>query len=75
MSESPKKSSLPDFDEVKDFVGKLCNDLKKSVTEIYQEYQDKRAEKRAEKSEKGPAESKEPEKSSEDEAGSEKDDQ
>ena len=33
MSESPKKSSLPDLDEVKDFVGKLCSDVKKSVTE------------------------------------------
>ena len=52
MSESPKKSSLPDLDEVKDFVGKLCNDVKKSVTEIYQEYQDKRAEKKDKKGSK-----------------------
>lgn len=43
MTDNPKKSKLPDLDEVTSIVGKLFNDVKKSVTEIVDDYKEKRA--------------------------------
>ncbi len=45
MAESPKKSALPDFEEIVGIFGKLCSDLKSSVSEIAKDYKAKREEK------------------------------
>lgn len=37
-----KKSKLPDLKEITEMAGKLINDVKKSVTTIYQDYKTKR---------------------------------
>ena len=44
MAKSPKKSSLPDLEEISGVASKLFKDLKKSVTEIVSDYKSKREE-------------------------------
>ena len=38
MAESPKKSALPDFEEIVGIFGKLCSDLKSSLSEIAEDF-------------------------------------
>ena len=52
MADSPKKSKLPDLNEVTNIAGKLFGDLKKSLCEIVDDYKAKRSEDKADSSAK-----------------------